>query len=85
MIDCRQASTQDRFLGRMQVCRNTGMTALLTDSKQERVQSCHIAERQAITSSDKQDGWLSCKEAGMKSGMTDRQTDSPQDGMPARK
>ncbi|MCT3744698.1 hypothetical protein HZQ79_08065 [Elizabethkingia anophelis] len=53
------------------------MTALLTDNKQERVQSCRIAERQAITSSVKQDGWLSCKEAGM--------TDSPQDGMPARK
>ncbi|MGJ1267866.1 hypothetical protein [Epilithonimonas sp.] len=58
----------------MQVCRNTGMTALLTDNKQERVQSCRIAERQAITSSVKQDGWLSFKEAGTKSGMTDRQS-----------
>ncbi|RDC58069.1 hypothetical protein DU508_03740 [Pedobacter chinensis] len=50
------------------------MTAILTDSKQERVQSCRIAERQTVTSSVKQDGWLSCKEAGMKSGMTDRQS-----------
>jgi len=47
------------------------MTVILIESKQERVQSCRIAERQTVTSSVKQDGWLSCKEAGTKSGMTD--------------